>query len=308
MDCPKFLSIMKALQTNPAVREKKKKMEDDGVYDITPTGTDSDDEKQKALEKCPRPSGNKMAKQKKEEEAIIVNVTSKLKNVNSAGSGRAVAAAINDFSSVLSTFFADWREQTSFQLVDPALRKTYEELKIKERIFVMQQKQKQREEEELNKEQQKHIQHWSQLEKERDELDLELKEHQELELQLEEERKGLDLELEEAQQRNYQLEQELEAERAEAEHQEQLLQQKQLEERRQEEEQKLEAEHAKAERQKQLLQQKKSGARKSVRRSSRIITNGNNGKSDSAKTHYETMFHGHIPMEEPKPPLQRRRR
>jgi hypothetical protein len=233
VDCPKFLSIMKALQTNPAVREKKKRMEDDGVDDSTPTGTDSDDEKQKALEKFPRPSGNKMAKRKKEEEAIIENVTSKLKNVNSAGSGHAVAAAINDFSSVLSTFFADWRKQTSFQLVDPALRKTYEELIIKERIFEMQQKQKQREEEELNKEQQKHIQDketsgkegldWSQLEKERDELDLELKEYQELELQLEEERKVLDLELEEAQERIYQLEQKLEAERDEAERQEQLL-------------------------------------------------------------------------------------
>lgn len=142
-DCPKLLSIMKALQTNPAVREKKKRMDDDGVDDSTPTGTDTDDENQKVS----RPIGNRQAKRKKEEEAIIENVTSKLKNVSSCGAGSAVAAAINDFSSVLSTFFADWREQTSFQAVDPALRKTYEELKIKERIFEMQQKQKDREKE-----------------------------------------------------------------------------------------------------------------------------------------------------------------
>jgi hypothetical protein len=103
-------------------------------------------------QKFHRPPGTKAAKRKKEEEAIIENATTKLKDITAlGGSGPAVAAAIKDFSSVLSSFFADWQEKTSFQAVDPELRKTYEELKIKERIHEMQQKQKLREMEQQRK-------------------------------------------------------------------------------------------------------------------------------------------------------------
>jgi hypothetical protein len=84
-----------------------------------------------------RPLGNKASKRRAEEEEIIANVFAKLSERSTGTtSGAAVAMAI----------FQDWRERTSFQLVDPELRKTYEELKIKEQIHRMQQEQKAREE------------------------------------------------------------------------------------------------------------------------------------------------------------------
>ena len=141
-DSPKFATIMKALQTNPTVREKKRKASAEGDQSNREVSSGNDD-MQLEDQKFHRPPGTKAAKRKKEEEGIIENVTTKLKDTTAlGGSGAAVAVAIKDFSSVLSSFFADWQEKTSFHAVDPELRKTYEELKIKERIREMQQKQK----------------------------------------------------------------------------------------------------------------------------------------------------------------------
>ena len=141
-DSPKFASIMKALQTNPTVREKRRKASAEGDQSNREVSSGNDD-MQLEDQKFHRPPGTKAAKRKKEEEGIIENVTTKLKDITAlGGSGPAVAVAIKDFSSVLSSFFADWQEKTSFQAVDPELRKTYEELKMKERIREMQQKQK----------------------------------------------------------------------------------------------------------------------------------------------------------------------
>ena len=139
-DCPKYISISKALQSNPVVRANKKKQPD--VCDlVSPEGTSGSDDQKSGRDR--RPLGNKLAKRKLEEEHIMDNVATKLKqNVPAGGSGKEVALAIKDFSSVISSFFADWQEKSSYQCVDPALRKTYEELKIKEKIMEMQRKQR----------------------------------------------------------------------------------------------------------------------------------------------------------------------
>jgi hypothetical protein len=131
-DCPKFLSISRALQANPVVRERKKKHGNEE----SPCEADNREWKREAKKES-RPLGNKASKCRAEEEDIITNVTAKLSERSTGTtSGAAVAMAI----------FQDWRERTSFQLVDPELRKTYEELKIKEQIHRMQQEQKAREE------------------------------------------------------------------------------------------------------------------------------------------------------------------
>jgi len=141
-DCPKFLSISRALQANPVVRERKKKHGNEE----SPCEADNREWKREAKKES-RPLGNKASKCRAEEEDIITNVTAKLSERSTGTkSGAAVAMAINDFSNVLSSFFQDWHERTSFQMVDPELRKTYEELKIKEQIHRMQQEQKAREE------------------------------------------------------------------------------------------------------------------------------------------------------------------
>jgi len=77
-DSLKFLSITKALQTNPCVRSKKKKGQDPELVTLfSPEGTSGSDEA--ANGRTPRPIGNKAAKRKVGEEKIIDNVTSKLK-------------------------------------------------------------------------------------------------------------------------------------------------------------------------------------------------------------------------------------
>ncbi len=70
-----------------------------------------------------------------EEEKINENVTSKLKDgYSSGGTGRLVAKAITDFSSVLSSFFNQWQETNMCQSIHPSLCKTYQELLMKETI------------------------------------------------------------------------------------------------------------------------------------------------------------------------------
>jgi hypothetical protein len=76
-DSPKFLSITKALQTNPFIRSKKKGQDPELVTLFSPEGTSGSDEA--ANGRTPRPIGNKAAKRKVGEEKIIDNVTSKLK-------------------------------------------------------------------------------------------------------------------------------------------------------------------------------------------------------------------------------------
>jgi len=109
---------------NPAVRERRKSVtKADEQSDDTPEdeGVSSGADNHNAGKK-PRPLGNKAAKRRVEEELIMENVSKKLKEgVSSAGSGVAVAAAINDFSAVLSSFFHDWQEKAMLQTVDPEL-------------------------------------------------------------------------------------------------------------------------------------------------------------------------------------------
>jgi hypothetical protein len=77
---------------------------------------------------------NKAAKRKVEEEKILENVTSKLKDGYSSGcTGTLVAKAITDFF-VLSSFFNHWQESNMCQSVEMMLRKTYRELLMKEKI------------------------------------------------------------------------------------------------------------------------------------------------------------------------------
>jgi hypothetical protein len=88
------------------------------------------------------PIGNKAAKRKVEEEKIIDNVTSKLKEgYASGGTGTLVAKAITEFSSVLSSFFDQWQDTNICQSVDPLLRKKYQELVMKEKIHELEKKQ-----------------------------------------------------------------------------------------------------------------------------------------------------------------------
>jgi hypothetical protein len=109
---------MKSLQSNPNVRDKKKTRAAGGQEEGQGSSTDDVVLEQRST----RPQGNKAAKRKAEEDLIVENVTTRLKDVaSSTSSGTAVASAIKDFSSVLSAFFADWQEKTNFQSVDPAL-------------------------------------------------------------------------------------------------------------------------------------------------------------------------------------------
>jgi len=79
-----------------------------------------------------------------EEEKIIDNVTSKLKEgYASGGTGTLVAKAITEFSSVLSSFFNQWQENNMCQSVYPSLCKTYQELLMKEKIHELEKKQQQ---------------------------------------------------------------------------------------------------------------------------------------------------------------------
>jgi hypothetical protein len=80
-----------------------------------------------------------------EEKNIINNVTSKLKEgYASGGTGTLVAKAITEFSSVLSSFFNQWQDTKICQSVDPSLRKTYQKLAMKEKIYELEKKQKRR--------------------------------------------------------------------------------------------------------------------------------------------------------------------
>jgi hypothetical protein len=113
-DCAKFLSISKALQTNPSICEKKKRADNTSAVQLfSPEGTSGSDDV--AVGKTPRPTGNKAAKRRVEEEKIMENVASKLKDGFSTGStGTVVAKAITDFSSVLSSMFNQWQERNQF--------------------------------------------------------------------------------------------------------------------------------------------------------------------------------------------------
>jgi len=134
-DCAKFVSITKALQTNLAVHLKKKETKESKASTqlFSPDETSGSNDAGNAS--MPRPIWNKAAKRKVEEEKINENVTSKLKDgYSSGGTGRLVAKAITDFSSVLSSFFNQWQETNMCQSIHPSLCKTYQELLMKETI------------------------------------------------------------------------------------------------------------------------------------------------------------------------------
>jgi hypothetical protein len=132
-----FVSISKALQSNPSIRDKKKREDlPEAVTLFIPEGTSGSDEAEAASgKKIPRPSGSKGSKRRVEEEKIMDNVASKLKEgLPVVSTGAVVAKVITDFSSVLSSLFNQWQEQNQYQNVDPVLQKTYKELLIKKKI------------------------------------------------------------------------------------------------------------------------------------------------------------------------------
>jgi len=144
-DCPKFISITKALQSNPVVKEKKKRSvpnyNDD--EEVSPGGSSGD---------YPRPLGNKLAKRKKDEEDIMNNVMSKLKDGRQElNSSSVIAHAIKDFSSMMAGFLNQYSERMSYQNVSPELRKEFEELALKEKIYKMREEQAQRQAEEAQR-------------------------------------------------------------------------------------------------------------------------------------------------------------
>ena len=103
-DCPKFISITKALQSNPVVKEKKKRSVSNYNDDeeVSPGGSSGD---------YPRPLGNKLAKRKKDEEDIMNNVVSKLKDGRQElNSSSIIAHAIKDFSLMMAGFLNQYSE------------------------------------------------------------------------------------------------------------------------------------------------------------------------------------------------------
>ncbi len=207
-DCPKFVSIMKSLQSNPNVRDKKKTRAAGGQEEGQGSSTDDVVLEQRST----RPQGNKAAKRKAEGDLIVENVTTRLKDVaSSTSSGTAVASAIKDFSSVLSAFFADWQDKTNFQSVDPALRKTYEELKIKERIREMEEKERERVAERIKREEAERLARVEAeqlaLNKDRQAEQLALEKEIEAERELDAERAALEKELELEAERQLEVEQ-----------------------------------------------------------------------------------------------------
>jgi hypothetical protein len=133
------------LQTDPAVHDKKKRSDHPAAVQLfSPEWTSGSDDV--AAAKTPWPSGNQASKRRVEEEKIIENTASTLKEGLPTGStGTVGAKAISDFSSVLSSMFNQWQECNKFQNVDPSLRNSYEELLIKQKIYEMEHLQKSRE-------------------------------------------------------------------------------------------------------------------------------------------------------------------
>jgi hypothetical protein len=69
-DCTTFLSIMKALQTNPSIRDKKKRADNPAAVQLfSPEGTSGTDDA--AVGKNPCPSGSKASKRRVEEEKLL---------------------------------------------------------------------------------------------------------------------------------------------------------------------------------------------------------------------------------------------
>jgi hypothetical protein len=92
-DCPKLLSISRALQANPIVRERKLKHGDEESRCEATSGSDNREWKREAKKES-RPLGNKASKRRAEEEDIIANVTAKLSERSTGTtSGAAVAMA-----------------------------------------------------------------------------------------------------------------------------------------------------------------------------------------------------------------------
>ena len=234
-DCPKFTSITRALASNPTVQKKRKKEADEVKVEVEEVGSGREKansiSSDQTLCKEPRPMGTNASKRRAEEERIIENVSAKLKNGFTSTGSAAVASAINDFSSVLSSFFKDWQDRAAFASADAALRKQYDELRLKERIWEMQQQQRAREAREAEA-QKNHFKPQVQLQEEVDEEVLLLEEElhdQEEELRQQQENEAEEIAAEE----ELRLQREREAEderRLQAEEELRLQRQKQAEE------------------------------------------------------------------------------
>jgi len=76
---PKFVSISKALQSNPSIQDNKKREDlPEAVILFIPEGTSGSDEAEASSgKKLPRPSGSKASKRRVEEEKIMDNVPTK---------------------------------------------------------------------------------------------------------------------------------------------------------------------------------------------------------------------------------------
>jgi len=234
-DCPKFTSFTRALASNPTVQKKRKKEADDVKVEVEEVGSGREKANSSSSDqtscKEPRPMGTNASKRRAEEERIIENVSAKLKNGFTSTGSVAVASAINNFSSVLSSFFKDWQDRAAFASADAALRKQYDELRLKERIWEMQQQQRAREARETEA-QKNHFKPQVQLQEEVDEEVLLLEEElhdQEEELRQQQEKEAEEIAAEE----ELRLQREREAEderRLQAEEELRLQRQKQAEE------------------------------------------------------------------------------
>ncbi len=156
------MSITAALASNPIVRASNKRKAsispDDGTQLFSPDPTTSTLETPRQHES--RPMGKKASKRRQVEEKIMENVSSKLKdgisNNNTSSAGVAIAKALGDFTNIISTTLQHWQDRQSYENANPELKKRYDELLLKEKIYQMEEAQRRRETEQqrLNETQQ----------------------------------------------------------------------------------------------------------------------------------------------------------
>lgn len=83
----------------------------------------------------------KASKQRQAEEKIIENVSSKLRdglsNNTSSGAGVAIAKALSHFTAIISSTLQDWQDRQSYENANPKLKKRYDELLLKVKIYHM---------------------------------------------------------------------------------------------------------------------------------------------------------------------------
>jgi hypothetical protein len=150
-DSPKFKSISAALSSNPCVRATNKRKAaispDDGNQLFSPGPNSSTVETPSHRDS--RPLGKKASKRRQEEDKIIENVSSQLRdglsNNPSSDAGIAIANALGHFTTIISTTLQHWQDRQSYENADPELKKRYDELLLKEKIYQMEETQRRRE-------------------------------------------------------------------------------------------------------------------------------------------------------------------